>query len=457
MRKSRSNARLIIILPAVLGICRGTALADAPQFTVAAAQYVFNSHSQNWTCDAQSEINPPTTNCYSTYPPASHTFAHHGHITQNPTTGAYVWMMDGGARDGGFEERRGDTLTTFAAQGPQGGTHLLRKTSIEPPAYASYHWELFSTLYDPSRGKFYAFANVTDSGYLPEVTQNMLFVGESANGVDNFTWTKVYENRRPTTDRLFFNHDHYILDPSDPGRWIGFLGWGDFGALAGVAPAYIDMDRLKFGVLFQSEGWCEYPLGHVFDSFDPNATCASQGSALPDLPYQIPELSKFTIRALALVNGKAIVLNHEWTSQACLDTDDACIQSRTPCPPGQDWTLYKTRRNYSNWDFGSRLSVRELSLASWNTTLTAAQWTGPAKVILDGTQAGPFKINPSDIGVGSYDAALKQHADGRVYLYLSIKHSLCLPASNPSLNQWNRPPDGSSGTSMMWFRLTYIP
>jgi hypothetical protein len=459
MRKPRSKTSLIIILPAVLGICHGTALADAPQFTVAAAQYAFNTHSQNWACDAQSEISPPTKNCYSPYPPASYTFAHHGHITQNPTTGAYVWLMDGGARDGGFENRPGDTLTSFASPGPQGGTHLLRKTSIEHPAYPNppYHWELFSTLYDPSRGKFYAFANVTETGQIPNAQENILFVGESDNGVENFTWTKVYENRRPTASALFFNRDHYILDPGDPGRWIGFLGWGDFGALSGMAPSYIDMDRGKFGVLFQSEGWCEYPLGHVFDSFDPNATCASQGSALPDLPYQIPELVKSSTRALALVNGKAIVLYNEGTSQACADTDDACIQSRTPCPPGQDWTLYRTRRNDPDWGFGTRWWVRELSPATWNTSLNAAQWTGPAKVILDGTQAAQFKINPSDIGVGGYDAALKQFADGRVYMYLTIKHSLCLPASNPPEKAWDRNPKGNSGASMMWFRLTYTP
>jgi hypothetical protein len=367
--------------------------------------------------------------------------------------------MDGGARDGGFENRWGDTLTSFASPGPQGGTHLLRKTSIELPAYASYHWELFSTLYDPSRGKFYAFANVTDSGDLPAVTQNMLFVGESANGVDNFTWIKIYESRRPTGGTsgtgLLFNNDRYILDPGNPSRWIGLLGWGE-GSLGGTAPTYIDMGRGKFGVLFQSDGWCEYSLGHVFDSFDANATCASQGSALPDFPYQIPGFGKLT-KALALVDNKAIVLYPETTSQACADNDDACIQSRTPCPPGQDWTLYKTRRNDPTWDFGNRWWARELSLATWNTSLTAAQWTGPAKVILDGTQAGQFKINPSDTGVGSYDAALEQFADGRVYLYLSIKHSLCLPASNPPLNQWDRDPRGSSGTSMMWFRLTYTP
>ena len=210
-------------------------------------------------------------------------------------------------------------------------------------------------------------------------------------------------------------------------------------------------------MLFQHDGWCEYPLGHVFDSFDQNATCASQGSALPDLPVLIPGLVKFTTRALGLVNGKALVLYHEWTSQACADTGadaDACIQSRTPCPPGQDRTLYRTRRNDPGWGFGMRWWVRELSLETWNTSLAGAQWTGPAKLILDGAQPGQFKINSSDIAVGGYDAELKQFADNRVYLYLSIKHSLCLPESNPLLNSWNRFP-GTSGTSMMWFRLSY--
>lgn len=456
MRKTRSQASLIIILPVILGICHGTALADAPQFTVATAGYAFNSHSQNWICDAQSELSPPTKNCYSPYPPASYTFAHHGHITQSSVSGDYVWMMDGGARDGGFENRVGDTLTTFAAQGAQGGTLKLRKTSIELPAYASYHWELFSTLYDPIRERFYAFANVTDSGMLPVVRENFLFVGESANGVDNFTWTKIYESRRPTGGTsgtgLLFNNDRYILDPNDPDRWIGLLGWGE-GSLGGTAPIYIDMDRGKFGVLFQNEGWCDYPLGHVFDSFDANATCASQGSALPDFPYQIPGFGK-VFKALALVDDTAIVLYPEVTSQACADTNDACIQSHTPCPPGQDWTLYKTRRNDPGWDYGTRWLVRELSLATWDTSQAAHQWTGPATTVLDGAQGGQFKINPSDIAVGGYDAALKQFADDRVYLYLHIKHSLCLPASNPLLNQWSRPP-GTSGTSMMWFRLTY--
>jgi hypothetical protein len=456
MRNPRSIPCLTIALSAVLGACPGAAFADAPQFTVAAASYVFNTHSQNWACDGQSEISPPTKNCHSPYPPASYTFAHHGHITQNPNTGAYVWIMDGGARDGGFENRVGDTLTTFAAQGAQGGTHLLRKTSVEPPELAAYHWEPFSTLYDPVRGKFVAFVSITDSGNLPLVKVNFLLVGESTNGVDNFTWTKVYESRRPeggtSGTGLLFNNDRYIVDPNDPGRWIGLLGWGE-GPLAGTAPTYIDMDRGVFGVLFQNEGWCEYPLGHLFDSYDPSATCASQSSALPDLPYGIPGFFKAT-KALALVDGKAIVLFPEQTAQACADTDNTCIDSRTPCPPGQDRTLYRTRRNDPGWGFGMRWWVRELSLETWNTSLAGAQWTGPAKLILDGAQPGQFKINSSDIAVGGYDAELKQFADNRVYLYLSIKHSLCLPESNPLLNSWNRFP-GTSGTSMMWFRLSY--
>jgi hypothetical protein len=57
MTKHPSKARLMILsLPAILGICHGTAYADAPQLTVLSAGYAFNSHSQNWTCDAQSEI-----------------------------------------------------------------------------------------------------------------------------------------------------------------------------------------------------------------------------------------------------------------------------------------------------------------------------------------------------------------------------------------------------------------
>lgn len=462
MNQPRSKSCLLMILSTVLWIC-GTALADAPQFTVSAGGYVFNVHTQNWTCDSQSEISPPTTNCYSPYV-ASYTFAHHGHITQNPNTNEYVWMMDGGARDGGFEPRVGDTLTTFKAQSPQGGTHLLRKTSVEPPAYAGYHWELFSTLYDPSRGKYYAFASVTDSGNLGAVKDNILFVGESANGVDNFTWTKIYQAKRPTGDgsgALFlFNNDRYILDPSNPNRWIGFLGWGGAGNDGGTAPSYIDMSRGKFGVLFENDGWCEFPFGQVFDSFNAGATCTTAGTALPDLPYEIPfydfpSWGKLT-KALALINGKAIVLWPEGTGQACADTDDTCIQSRAPCTPTQDWTLYKTRRNEPESNAGTRWLVRELSLATWNTALRAHQWTGPAKVILDGTQTGQFKINPSDIPVGGYDAALKQYANGTVYLYLTIKHSLCLPTTSDPLKAYNRPP-GHSGSSMMWLRLTSTP
>jgi hypothetical protein len=368
-------------------------------------------------------------------------------------------MMDGGARDGGFENRVGDTLNTFASPGAQGGTHVLRKTtSVELPALAADHWELFSTLYDPTRGKYYAFANVTDSGNLPAVTRNYLYVGESANGVDNFTWTKVYESRRPTGGTsgtgLLFNNDRYILDPNDPGgRWLGLLGWGE-GSLAGTAPTYIDLSRGVWGVLIQGDGWCEYPLGKVFDSFNASATCTTPGSALPGYPYEIPGYGK-AFKALTLVDGKAIALYPNYVAQACADTDTACIDSRAPCPPGSDLTLYRTRRNDPGYDYGVSWKVRELSLATWDTTLTAHQWTGLEKTILDGTQAGQFKINPSDIPVGSYDVSMKQFADGRVYLYLSIKHALCLPASNPPENQWDRFPSGNSGTSMMWFRLSY--
>lgn len=459
--------------------------AAAPQFTVAAAHYAFSSHSSNWGCDTESEVE---VNCKSDYPPPSYTFMHQAYYTEDPITGTYVGWFDGGARDNGFRNTRGDNPVTFLLNGPQGGTHTLRQSYLKVDSQlgcvhnetgGDCQWESDDTMWgDPSAGldAFYALVFVVDNGHLGEVQDEWFLAGESSNGVSDFTWHEVYYSSRPTAhgsgSAHLFNKHHFAQDPNDSSRWIGLVSWtfndGSSG-FSGTTPVYLKPATEKFGVLFENAGWCEYDWGQDWTSFSDNDSCGYGTNTISDNLYRISGTGFKNNHDLELVDGKALVLQMWGATPHCdqWQTIDggayqsagmtACIDDHTPCPqPSEaDKDRYETRRNES-WLDGARFwTVRELDLSTWDTSSTGHQWNGAKTTILDGAQHEQFHINPTDVKTtGSYHGgSLKQFSDGRVYLYLPIKHSLCLPDESGFLT-YDRPPNGSSGASVMWLRLS---
>jgi hypothetical protein len=155
--------------------------ADAPQFTVEAANWAFNAHTSNWICDPQSDLDPngnPPQNCYGMYPPASYMFMHHVYYTEKQFSGQYVGLVDGGARDGGFEDRWGDTSSTFLMQGPQGGTHTLREVEVQYAPLKDLHWEPDSTLWDTDQNALEVFETVFTTGVISTSSRQLPVRGE---------------------------------------------------------------------------------------------------------------------------------------------------------------------------------------------------------------------------------------------------------------------------------------
>lgn len=457
------------------------ALGAAPQLTVEAAHYAFNAHNPNWTCDSQSEL-PSGTSCYSDYPPASYTFAHHGHVVEDPTQGKYVWLMDGGARDGGFANKVGDNLLTFESLHPQAPGKIFRKDSLEEPSTAGLHWEPFSAFWQSnaalsgSGSAYYWFVNYTDHGHLPSVTENRLRIGESANGTSSYTWHDAYWIERPSGQATgamhLLNRDNFIPHPNDSTRWIGLVTWTRQTPTgnndAGAMPVYIDTDDDVIGFQFASDGWCEYPLGHKFDTYNPAVTCSPTGNTSNTVPggfYKITGLAK-NVHSLANLDGVILVLYTLDSGRACSSSDVNCQLAHAPCPgtdpdkypyttPQDGTQMNDSRRDETEWDNGRTFYVRELDLSTWNESSTGHSWVGNAKQIQFAATGDQFDLAPTDIGsiFGHYDSDLKQFSDGTIYLYMGLKHSLCLPESGPSLNQWDRYPKMESGNSFVWFRL----
>ena len=468
-------ACLAIAALATLFVASGAG-ADAPTLTVAAAQYAINAHSENWSCDGQSEI-PAGANCKSDHPPASYTFTHHGHVVEDPNADKFVWLMDGGARDNGFAPNQvGDDILTFESPNAQATGKVYRKNSVEDTrSELGSHWEPFSAFWQSSEAfsganesAFYWFVNVTDSGDLSMVTDNRLLVGESNNGTSSYTWRDIYQLERPTGKEsgamLLLTRDDFIPHRTAPTRWIGVVGFTrDTPSAAEVretTPVYIDVDDEVVGFQFADDGWCEYPLGHTFDSYDATQTCSLTGNTSSTLPGPLYELGfGKTNLALAEINDKVVVLRDTRVSQtnSCAASDSTCQEAHAPCPPGQDLGLYDARREETEWDNSRYFAIRELALSTWNESSTGATFVGGWKQIATSSSVDEmFDVTPTDTGVtfGQYDVDLKQFSNGGIYMYMGIKHSLCQPTSASAYEAWDRFPKTTSGSSFAWFRLT---
>lgn len=301
-------------------------------------------------------------------------------------------------------------------------------------------------------------------------------MGKSFDGVSNFAWNKIFYSSRPggngTGSQHLFNKARFDQDPTHSSRWIGLISWSfndGTSKMAGTTPAYIDYSRQVFGVQFQNKGWCEFPWGQEWTSFNSTAPCdrdpnTPPGNAIPDFFYRLPEFGGDgkNNQDLQIIDGKPLALQMFKTGQHCADMDISCIDAHAPCPVGQVVTPYETRRNDSTWDFGNYWTVREIDLSTWDETSPGHLYNGPRRTILDNPdvmkQKPQFHISPSDIGIAAtayHGGSIRQYSDGRVYLYLPIKHSLCLPESNPPEESWDRPGKGNSGASLIWLRLSY--
>lgn len=467
LRITHSHA-LLLSLILLGGLASGPLHADAPQFTVEAANWSINPYSPNWACDGSSDLSHGS-GCYGQYA-ASTVQNESPRVVQNPSNGEIYFYSDGPERDGGFlDPQKYDTNTSWLANGAQGGAHKLREVRFELDNHGTdSHYVINSAFYDAARGEFILPTGVFDTGDFPNNTMSGLIIGHGQDGLDNWSWWEIFRSNRPSGSgsgaEYHFNKAAMVKE-SGTDRYLGMMRANNSGVQDVLTPFYVDWDRQVVGFLFTNEGWCEYPWGFEFDDFDTGATCATSQSgghgdfgSFPDTFRGIGTSAwPLAFKGIWTIDAKIIALRTTGATQPSYDPGDAL------CPPetsGFDHDLYasRTRDPQHGFDSSETYNVREVATSTWNvgSPPSSVVWTGGLKTILDGNQAQRYYINPTDsAGLGSFNAELFQRSDGTVYLYLSAKYTFCEPDSSPSQQAWDRFPKTGSGSGIVWFRLSY--
>jgi hypothetical protein len=462
--------------------------ADAPQFTVQAAHYAFTAYNQTssgWICDGSSDLNHGP-GCYGQYP-ASAVFGESQVISQGPgTNGTIVWHTNPSpVRNGGFlDPQFYDELTSWVAGGPQAGPHYLRQVlydrdrttsnSSPPLSWANDHdgshgeaekYVNNSAFYEPAISKHIIATSIYASAGFPTNPMSGLYIVESSSGYNNFFWNEIFRSIRPNGQdgaEWHFNKASLVNDPASSSRWIGLVKASHPTLSNIMTPFYVDFVNETIGFKFVNEGWCEFPWGVHFTDYDTSFNCANAynsgtGEAtIPDVFAGLGDPYPGDFKTVSVVDGKVLALRTLGTTQGAYVAGDAL------CPPeslGFVHSLYATRSRQSPFAGARRFYTREVSPTTWTSSSGGIVWVGDQKQILDGypntSQAQLFQIAPTDsLALGGFSATLNQYNDGKVYLYLDAKVTLCEPDSNPSAADWNRFPINSSGGAIVWFRLT---
>jgi hypothetical protein len=467
----------------VIGAAGSTA---TPQFTVSAAHIAWNIHSPSWICDGSSDLSHGS-GCYGTYP-ASYNFGHAPVYIEDPNTGQIYFYGHTGAKDGGFGTS-GDRDSSWLAAGPQGGQHVLREVLYEDDYYTPPHPELFdhgphfvnhSGFFRTSTNTFLVLTSVFDSGSFSQVELSSLAVGESSNGTSFPSWTDVFTFLRPggvgNGSLTFANKYLFEQHPTDPDLWIGviYVRQQDSNGVqlaAGLSPVYIDWTRQVTGFLFQNSGWCEYPWGQEFSSYNDSGLCSTTSlntsTVMPGrMVTSTAGLGAGTLD-FSVIDGQPLILKKVLTPERASDECDSetpgsqawedCREVYADCPGS--YSQEKRLEYYTNvaaepsYDFAKGLfyDVRSLSLSTWTST-SGLVWDGVWERIQTGPNVAPvFEVTPTDNRAkGSY-AELRQFGNGAVYLYIPTKRTWCEPTT--SLEGWERHPAKYSGTAMIWHRL----
>lgn len=263
--------------------------------------------------------------------------------------------------------------------------------------------------------------------------------------------------------------NNFIEHPTNPDLWIGLMNGGGSGVPSVMTPVVINHEAETFWLNFKNKGWCEYPWGTEFTSFNTNETCQQSkqhgktntpvignfvGEESSSWPTAFDDFSKVT--------GKLLVLRTRNEARACGESVSCMLERAFICPPHlQDLTArtrYADRTRFGEGVVigGRRYAVQEASLTNWSTANPNQTfiWTGGEKTILDGNQPEHFKISPTDNPYwgSSAGSSLVQLNTGPIYLHVQVKRSWCEPADSGDA-AWDRFPLPRSGGSFVWFRL----
>ena len=453
------------------------ASAAAPQLYAQQGTFAINPYLENWTCDSSTILGSDESCKNDSGSTVGFYRFMNADLVANPTDGNLYWYVTGDGRNGGPGGVCGrfDNLLVFRSvdsYNGRRGTDLELVNScpeIQPKAGA---WQTYSAFYDADFGSTSVNVIWTDTGNINTITEMEFRSGESANGWSSFNWRTLLRAEAPSAicSGIYYRIFAPVLtpDPTTDRKWIGTFTWrphdsvgsgctgsGTFPSsppapIYGVTPWYVDWNTNRVGIRFANEGWCEFPVGANFTTFDPTRTCAtaSLGNnryALPDEFYELDRGER--VQDLSDVNGTLYALRFDSRASRC-GTDTQCIISHEPCIPAQDqvqapsYTDYVNRRN-SDFEGGGAFQIREFDPAS----LT---FVGSWVDITEGSEApAAFPMDSMDRTTdGFWNSDLIQYGNGgEISLYRGIKHNICD-------DSWDTFPMTTSGSGLFFQKLT---